>query len=40
VKELGGVNAVKVASLESLQALSWLPDAVALAVHEKIHGPT
>ena len=29
VKELGGVKAVKAASLEDLQALPWLPDAVA-----------
>ena len=28
VKELGGVNAVKRASLGQLQALTWLPDAV------------
>ena len=27
------------ASLEDLQALPWLPDAVARAVHDKIHGP-
>ena len=40
VKELGGVKAVKAASLEDLQALPWLPDAVAHAVHEKIHGPS
>ena len=26
VKELGGVNAVRAASLEELLALSWLPD--------------
>ena len=39
-KELGGVKAVKAASLETLKGLSWLPDAVAEAVHEKIHGPT
>ena len=38
-KELGGVAAVKAASLEDLQALSWLPDEVARAVHEKVHGP-
>jgi excinuclease ABC subunit C len=38
-KELGGVNAVKRASLEELQALRWLPDAVAQAVHDKIHRP-
>jgi len=37
VKELGGVKAVKQASLEELQALPWLPDTVARAVHEKIH---
>ena len=40
VKELGGVKAVKSASLETLKALSWLPDAVAEATHAKIHGPT
>ena len=38
VKELGGVGAVKAASLETLQTLPWLPDKVAAAVHEKIHG--
>jgi excinuclease ABC subunit C len=38
VKELGGIRAVKLASLEQLRALSWLPDATADAVHEKIHG--
>jgi excinuclease ABC subunit C len=36
-KELGGIAAVKQASLEQLQALSWLPDPVAEAVHAKIH---
>jgi excinuclease ABC subunit C len=35
---LGGVNAVKAASLEDLQALPWLPDAVAEAVYAKLHG--
>jgi excinuclease ABC subunit C len=39
-KELGGIGAVKTASLESLQALSWLPEAVAQAVYEKIHSPS
>ena len=39
VKELGGVKAVKAATLEELQALPWLPDAVAEAVHDKIHRP-
>ena len=39
-KELGGINAVKRSTLEELQALSWLPDAVARAVHERIHKPS
>jgi excinuclease ABC subunit C len=34
---LGGVNAVKKASLEDLKALSFLPDAVAEAIHAKFH---
>ncbi len=38
IKEMGGVNAVKSASIESLKELSWLPDAVADAIHEKVHG--
>ena len=38
-KELGGVNAVKRASLEELQQLPWLPDAVAEAVYAKLHDP-
>jgi excinuclease ABC subunit C len=38
VKELGGVNAVKAADLETLAALPWLPDTVAEAVFTKIHG--
>ena len=38
VKELGGVNAVKRADLETLKALSFLPDAVAEAIHAKFHG--
>jgi excinuclease ABC subunit C len=37
VKELGGVNAVKRASRETLRALSWLPDSVAEAVYRKFH---
>jgi excinuclease ABC subunit C len=36
VKELGGVNAVRGASLEQLQALSWLPDAVGVAVYDGV----
>jgi excinuclease ABC subunit C len=38
VKEMGGVNAVKRASLDDLKALSWLPDAVAENVWQAI-GP-
>ena len=37
VKEMGGVNAVKAASLEELLAPSWLPDDVGLAVYHGIH---
>ena len=37
IKAMGGVNAVKQASLEELQALSFLPDAVAKAVYDKYH---
>ncbi len=38
VKELGGVAAVKAATLADLVALPWLPDKVAIAVFEKLHG--
>ncbi|HEV8297524.1 MAG TPA: excinuclease ABC subunit UvrC [Acidimicrobiales bacterium] len=37
IKELGGVKAVKQASLEQLRALSWLPETVADAVFTKVH---
>ncbi len=37
VAELGGVRAVQHSSLEDLQALSWLPERVAEAVHAKFH---
>jgi len=37
VQAMGGVNAVKKASLDDLQALSFLPDAVAEAIHAKFH---
>ena len=37
VKELGGVNAVKRADLDLLKTLSFLPDAVAEAIHAKFH---
>jgi excinuclease ABC subunit C len=39
IKELGGVKAVKAATLEDLLALPWLPDKVAAAVHAKLHTP-
>jgi excinuclease ABC subunit C len=39
VKELGGVTAVKQAELEALLDLTWLPDEVGRAVHDKIHRP-
>ena len=38
LKELGTLKAVKEAPLEQLQALPWLPDAVASAIFHKIHG--
>ena len=37
VKAMGGVNAVKRASLDDLLALSWLPRSVAEAVHGRFH---
>jgi excinuclease ABC subunit C len=40
VQVMGGVNAVKKASLEELKAQSFLPDAVAEAVHAKFHPAT
>jgi excinuclease ABC subunit C len=36
VKEFGGVNAVRAASLEELLAPSWLPDSVGVAVYEGV----
>jgi len=36
---LGGVRALREASLDDLLALPWLPDAVAHAVFERLHGP-
>ncbi len=38
-KELGGVRGVKVASLEELQALPWLPESVATSVYDHLHRP-
>ena len=39
VKELGGVQGVKRATLEELRALPWLPNQTADAVYEAVHGP-
>ena len=39
IKELGGVNAVKRASLDDLTALAWLPDPVAHAIYQQLHAP-
>ena len=39
LKELGGIRAVKAATLDELRALSWLPDSVAEAVHRQLHDP-
>ncbi|MDQ3681155.1 MAG: excinuclease ABC subunit UvrC [Actinomycetota bacterium] len=36
--ELGGIKAVKAAPLDTLLELPWLPEAVARAVHDKVHG--
>jgi len=38
--ELGGVTNVKKATIEQLCSLTWLPDAVAHAVHDRIHKPS
>jgi excinuclease ABC subunit C len=38
VKEIGGVAALKRVSLDTLRELTWLPDAVADAVHARLHG--
>lgn len=39
VKELGGIRAVKAAELDRFTSLAWLPEAVAVAVYEKLHEP-
>ena len=38
VKEFGSVKGVKEAGLDALLAVSWLPESVARAVHEKVSG--
>ena len=39
VKELGGVQAVRRATVEELLALPWLPDGVGRALYEHLHAP-
>jgi excinuclease ABC subunit C len=39
IKELGGITAVKAAELDTLLALAWLPNAVAVSLHARLHGP-
>ncbi len=38
-KEVGGLKAIQAASLDELQGLPWLPDAVAAALHLHLHAP-
>ena len=37
VKDLGSVKAIRTASLDTLLAITWLPETVARAVYEKVH---
>lgn len=37
LKELGSISAIKKAGLEELKSLSWLPDSVAVAIHQRFH---
>ncbi len=39
LKEVGGMRALRAASVEDLRDLSWLPDVVAEAVHASLHDP-
>ncbi len=39
VKEFGGVRKVQAATLEELQALTWLPDAVGATLYDHLHRP-
>ncbi|MDA8285634.1 MAG: excinuclease ABC subunit UvrC [Actinomycetota bacterium] len=39
VADLGGVSAVKAASLATLRELPWLPEAVAVALYRSLHDP-
>ena len=37
LREVGSVKAIKRATVEELQSLRWLPDAVAQAIYDKLH---
>jgi excinuclease ABC subunit C len=39
LKESGGITKLRAATLESLKGFSWLPDAVAEAVYDRLHTP-
>ncbi len=39
VSELGGVSAVRTASLAELRELGWLPESVAVALYSSLHEP-
>jgi excinuclease ABC subunit C len=38
LKELGGVRGLRAASFEEIESLPWLPDRVARAVYDRLHG--
>jgi excinuclease ABC subunit C len=40
LRELGGLRAVKAATVETLLELPWLPDKVGHAVYDRLHQPT
>ncbi len=39
LRELGSLKALRAASLADLESLTWLPDAVAHAVYQRLHVP-
>ena len=38
IKAMGGVKAIKAASLDDLLAVTWLPDQIARAIHQRFNG--
>ncbi len=40
LREVGNLKTIRATSLDDLKALSWLPDAVAEALHERLHDPS